>query len=160
LGHTKIGYLFSGEAYNRPETERLDGLKNALLEAGLDLARLYEVGNNRLEGGESAAKIWLADQDRPTAIFCSNDLLAMGLIHALVQAGVRVPADVSVVGHDDIPFADLFSVPLTTIAFPKSEMGAIAAQILLERLGEERRFEGPQHVVLAPQLIVRSSCGA
>ena len=84
----------------------------------------------------------------------------MGFIHRVTQAGLAVPADVAVVGHDDIPFADLFSVALTTIVFPKYEMGRVAMQILLDNL-EGQKLEGEwQHVVLEPELIVRRSCGA
>jgi len=158
LGHRHIGYVFSGETYNAPERARLAGLRRALEEAGAEIT-LFEVGNNRLDGGERAAKAWLEHPAPPTAVFGANDLLAMGFIHELLGAGVAVPDDVSVIGHDDIPFADLFSVPLSTIAFPKYEMGQIAMQILLKRIIEGER-DTPQNVVLEPELIMRRSCCA
>jgi DNA-binding LacI/PurR family transcriptional regulator len=158
LGHRYVGFVYSGEAYNTPEQTRLAGLRRALGQAGVEL-ELFEVGNNRLDGGERAAQDWLTQQRRPTAVFGSNDLLAMGFVHEARNAGVSVPHDVAVIGHDDIPFADLFAVPLTTIAFPKYEMGQIAMRVLLNRIETEEHHE-PENMVLEPELIVRQSCGA
>ncbi|HEY83611.1 MAG TPA: LacI family transcriptional regulator [Chloroflexi bacterium] len=158
-GHRRIGFIYSSELQNMPERSRLAGLHKALDEAGVELKHLYTVSNNRLEGGEQAGEQWLSQSSRPTAVFGANDLLAMGFIHRISKAGVSVPDEVAVVGHDDIPFANLFSVPLTTIALPKREIGRVAMQILLDCLDKDAGSRTPQQVVLEPELIVRRSCG-
>jgi DNA-binding LacI/PurR family transcriptional regulator len=160
-GHRKIGFITSGEPQNKPEQDRQEGLEAALHAAGLRLDPIYTVGNNRLDGGEQAADMWLnsSPRSRPTAVFGSNDLLAMGFIHQLLQAGVSIPDDIAVIGHDDIPFADLFAIPLATIAFPKKEMGTLAMQTLLELLNGTINSNEPRHILLEPQLILRRSAG-
>ncbi len=161
-GHQKIGFISSGEPQNKPEQDRQAGLETALHSSGLPLVETYTVGNNRLEGGEQAGNLWLNSSpgSRPTAVFGSNDLLAMGFIHQLLKAGVLIPDDVAVIGHDDIPFADLFAIPLATIAFPKKEMGMLAMQILLDLLNGVIITDEPRHILLEPQLILRQSAGA
>jgi|YelNatPaOPRAMG01_1025707.scaffolds.fasta_scaffold03474_12 LacI family transcriptional regulator len=158
-GHRAIGYVYSGEAHNLPELHRLEGLKRALAEADLNLEHTYIVGRNDLGGGEKAARRWLAQSQRPTAVFCSNDMLAMGFISALLAEGVHVPGDVAVVGHDDVPFASLFKVELTTVAIPKEEVGRTAINILLDRIEGGSASGKPLDIVLEPSLVVRQSCG-
>ena len=111
------------------------------------------------EDGYRATRDLLASRtgtDRPTALFAFNDLVAMGALRALAEAGLDVPGDVSVVGFDDIPAAAYLSVPLTTVRVPKREMGARAADLLLDRV--ETDAEGdPPHEVLGTDLVVRAS---
>lgn len=157
-GHQRIGYIYSGDPNNTPELARLKGFQAALYKAGVKLERTYKVGNNKMDGGERAAERWLSESQRPTALFCSNDLLAMGFINLVTKQGMSVPDEVSVVGHDDIPFANLFKVALSTVAFPKYKMGQVAIQMLLERLNNPGNHYKPQYFVLEPEFIERCSC--
>jgi DNA-binding LacI/PurR family transcriptional regulator len=93
-----------------------------------------------------------------TAIFCFNDIAAIGAIRALKDAGLRVPEDVSVVGFDDIQSAAYSTPSLTTVRQPLFEMGQRGAQILLERIAN-REAPYPTKIVMAPELVVRESTG-
>jgi len=160
LGHKHIGYVHSGEPYNTPEHERQQGLCNVLQQAGLPPCSSYVVGTNDLTGGERAAAMWLSDKRPPKAIFCSNDMLAMGFIASLLRHGIRIPEDVAVIGHDDVPFADLFKVGLTTVAYPKHEVGRIAIKMLLHRIEHPSDGNQVNAITLDPHLVIRDSCGA
>jgi len=156
-GYQKIAYVQSGEPYNMPEKERLDGYRETITESGEELNAIYSVGNNRITGGEKAGEMWMLDKNHPDAVFCSNDLLAMGFIQHLIKMGVKIPDDVAVLGHDDIPFVDRFIVPLSTLVFPKYEMGRIAMKRLLEKLEKGHISEKPRRIVLDPELVIRQS---
>ncbi len=119
-------------------------------------ARVVEA-DNTLAGGEQAAARLLATRALPTAILCSNDLTAIGLMRALGRAGFAVPADVSVVGADDVPLAALTSPPLTTIRIPRGDLGATAFAVLREMLN--RSSVGVDRV-LETDLVIRASSGA
>jgi len=93
-----------------------------------------------------------------TAIFCFNDIAAIGAIRALKDAGLSVPGDVSVVGFDDIQSAAYSTPSLTTVRQPLAEMGKRGAQVLLERIAN-REKEYPSEIVMAPELVVRESTG-
>jgi LacI family transcriptional regulator len=93
-----------------------------------------------------------------TAIFCFNDIAAIGAIRALKDAGLRVPEDVSVVGFDDIQSAAYSTPSLTTVRQPLFEMGQRGAQILLDRIAN-RDGSHPSQLVMAPELVVRESTG-
>jgi LacI family transcriptional regulator len=92
---------------------------------------------------------------RPTAVFCANDLLALGVLQALTSRGIRVPQDVALVGYDDIDFAASAAVPLTSVRQPREERGRAAAQLLIEEAsGGAHRH---RHVVFQPELVIRES---
>jgi len=93
-----------------------------------------------------------------TAIVAANDLLALGCYDVLAERGLRCPDDISVVGFNDMPFADRFDPPLTTVRIPHREIGSSAAELLLERLGDGAG-EAPQ-VLLQPTFVVRGSTAA
>ena len=156
-GYTSFGYVQSGDKYNFPEHERLVGYKEFLQTHSHDVSSIYTVGNNQITGGEKAGDEWLYDENRPNAVFCSNDMLAMGFIQSLVRLGVRIPDDVAVIGHDDIPFADNFIVPISTIVLPKYEMGQLAANVLQKRIQSSSKRHAPQFISLDPSLVVRDS---
>jgi LacI family transcriptional regulator len=158
LGYKNIGYIQSGDQFNIPERERYKGLKKVLKDYGINLSTVYTVGNNRIAGGEKAGELWLMDKKHPEAVFCSNDLLAMGFVQSLVRLGIQIPGEVAVLGHDDIPFADTFVIPLSTIAFPKYEMGKLAINLLLERINKNENSYEPRSIALEPELMIRSSC--
>jgi LacI family transcriptional regulator len=96
---------------------------------------------------------------KPTAVFCANDMLALGLLRGLGQAGVSVPGDLAVVGYDDIEFAADAAVPLTSVRQPKYQLGRAAAELLLD---EADRAEEHEHrrIVFTPELVVRASSGS
>jgi LacI family transcriptional regulator/LacI family repressor for deo operon, udp, cdd, tsx, nupC, and nupG len=92
----------------------------------------------------------------PTAITCYNDLVAMGLVKAIIDLGMKVPDDISVIGFDDIKFSETFLVPLTTVRVPKFDMGNKAAQMLIAHI-ESREAVPPQRYYLDATLVVRAS---
>jgi LacI family transcriptional regulator len=157
LGHRQIGFLFSGDPHNAPEWERLRGFKAALAEQQVLLAWEIVVGNNEINGGKLGAQKWAGNPERPSAVFCSNDMLAMGFISQVTELGMVVPEDVSVVGHDNVPFAELFKIPLTTVTFSTDQMGQRAMKILLERMRSGNCCNNPQSVLLEPELVIRRS---
>lgn len=138
---------------------------NALAEAGLGPGALRELPTERLDvaAGRDAGARLLGLADRPSAVFCANDLLALGVLQALYAAGVSVPDDLALVGYDDIEFAAAAAVPLTSVRQPAVTMGALAAELLLEEteVGTGARNGTPRHehrrVVLQPELVVRRS---
>ncbi len=153
-----IGYIQSGDQFNFPEKDRLIGFEKVLSAHGQNLSAVYTVGNNRIEGGEKAGKMWFSEKKHPEAVFCSNDMLAMGFIQYLVRSGVQIPDDVVVLGHDDVSFADRFIIPLSTVAFPKYEMGQHAINLLLDRISNPTYPHEPQMISLKPELVLRKSC--
>ncbi|MFI7633268.1 LacI family DNA-binding transcriptional regulator [Nonomuraea sp. NPDC049400] len=95
-------------------------------------------------------------EQRPTALFCANDLLALGIMHGLTVAGLRVPEDVALIGYDDIDYAEVAAVPLSSIRQPRKELGRVAAELLLEEIDEGERHRHRQ-VLFQPELMVRAS---
>jgi LacI family transcriptional regulator len=106
--------------------------------------------------GEAVVEEFLREGRRPSAIFCANDMLALGALRSLLAARIRVPEDVSVVGYDDIAFASLAHVPLTSIRQPMYELGRAAAELLLAEIDEGERHEH-RNVLFKPELVVRES---
>jgi LacI family transcriptional regulator, galactose operon repressor len=109
--------------------------------------------------GSAAADELLGGERRPTAVFCTNDMLALGLLRRLSLAGVMVPRDLAVVGYDDIEFAADAAVPLTSVRQPKYQLGRAGAELLLDEADrpdehEHRRF------VFKPELVPRASSGS
>lgn len=156
LGHRRIAHL-TGPADNILTGARRSGYRRALAEAGLPHDPALEFpGSFALQGGQAGFARFTETADRPTAIFCSNDESAMGFVAAAHRAGLQVPRDVSVVGFDDIHFAQSFIPALTTIRQPHVEMGARAMQLLLAILGQH----DPAPVCLPHALIRRDSAAA
>ncbi len=156
LGHRRIAHV-AGPTGVTTQEERLAGYRAALREAGLrDEPRLVVAGSGKLEESREAARALLALSDAPTAIFAYNDRSAIGCYQSIHAAGLRVGADVSVVGFDDVVMASWVDPALTTVNQPREEMGRIAVDMLLAIL----RGESPDdHVVVPPRLVVRASTG-
>ena len=112
--------------------------------------------NARAGGAVGDAITALPARDRPTAVFAANDLLALGLLQAFLRAGLRVPADVALIGYDDIAYAASAAVPLSSVRQPAYEMGRRAAELLLAEI-EGTAERDPEHVVFDPELVVRES---
>jgi DNA-binding LacI/PurR family transcriptional regulator len=93
---------------------------------------------------------------RPTAVFCGNDLIALGVLQEMTRRGVRVPQDLAIVGYDDIDFAAAAAVPLSSVRQPREQLGRAAAQLLLEEMEDPSAHEH-RHVLFKPELVVRES---
>jgi LacI family transcriptional regulator len=153
LGHQRIGVICASTENIPPD--RLDGARQAVIDSGVEgdirvVDRLPD-----FKTGYDVALDMLRKRPRPTAIFALTDSMAVGVLHAAAQVGLRVPADLSIVGFDDIPLVSFLIPPLTTIAQPTYAMGESAARILLDQL--ESEGAGPQTVLLETELILRAS---
>jgi LacI family transcriptional regulator len=159
LGHRRIAYL-GGASDPRPANQRHEGAQLALTAAGLnpDEALLHIRvpihPPTLVEAATGAVEQILSAVPRPTAIMCLNDTAALGVLHGLAAAGMRVPADISVVGYDDLQFAPRLAPPLTTINQPKYQLGHTAADLLLD---ETRPDHTHREVRFQPSLVVRST---
>jgi len=155
LDHRRIGCI-AGPSDVTPSAERITGYRQALHEAGISAhGALVVKGDFQYESGHQAARRLLEKDDPPTAIFACNDLMAVGAISAAVSAGWQVPADLSVVGFDDVRLASFANPPLTTIAQPKYEMGVLAVEMLLERMQDYDM--PPRRGLLDTTLVIRRS---
>ncbi len=131
LGHRRIAYLGDRFGY-QSDTERLAGYRQALEEAGIELApELVVHGNGKPEGGEEAMARLLELDVRPTAVFCYNDMSALGAMRQVRAQGLRIPDDLSVAGFDDLYISQYLEPPLTTVRQPMREMGRMAMETLL-----------------------------
>jgi DNA-binding LacI/PurR family transcriptional regulator len=158
-GHRRIAYV-TGRGAHSSDAGRQEGYRRALAEAGIRFdPALVVQGDGRSDGGERALLTLMNLQDRPSAVFCYNDMTAIGLLRAARAAGLSIPRDLAVVGFDDIPFAAFACPPLTTIAQPKFEMGRRAVEMVLELLNPAQPGQPASDVVFRGQLIVRESSG-
>jgi LacI family transcriptional regulator len=157
LGHRHILHL-AGPANFSTSKERADAFALATARRGLH-PETVEAGALTIEAGQAAMDAVLArGVDRPTAVLAGNDMVALGVMRSLREHGLRCPDDVSVVGFNDMPFAEDFSPPLTTVHMPLREIGAEAARLLLA--GIAARSQDPVHVTLPVALVVRASTAA
>jgi DNA-binding LacI/PurR family transcriptional regulator len=154
LGHRRIAYL--GDRFgHQSDTERFAGYRRAVEEAGMDFVpELVVHGDGKPEGGQQATAQLLALPERPTAVFCYNDLSAMGAMRQIRAHGLRVPDDVSVAGFDDLYISQYLEPPLTTVRQPMPQMGRMAMETLLQIFDGS---EGPHNLRVEGQLIVRGS---
>jgi len=158
-GHRCIGYI-SGPADHSDDAERLAGYRQAVDEAGIPFdPALVVPGNGRLDGGERALHALAGLAELPTAVFCYNDMTAIGLISAARQAGLSVPQDLAVVGFDDIPLAARVCPPLTTVAQPQRDMGRWAMQMALALMTAGDSTTPFSDIVVKGKLVVRESSG-
>ncbi|HEV2348301.1 MAG TPA: LacI family DNA-binding transcriptional regulator [Terriglobia bacterium] len=153
LGHTDIGFI-AGPPTLRSSVIRREAFVNALSRRGLPAHRMLE-GNHKVDGGIAAAGNLLAHGPLPSALLCSNDLTAIGVMSALHEAGLRVPEDISVIGFDDIEFARIAYPPLTTVNLSRDQVGRLAFQALQNILKNKKRL-GAEYVV-ETQLVIRKS---
>lgn len=157
LGHERIVH-FAGPGYTRHSLERRQGFEKAFSQSSLRLSKDSVIATGaRFEDGVEAGLAYFSDRgpEHPTAVVCFNDLVALGLLHALATLGIQVPQDVSVIGFDDIPAASQAHTPLTTVAVPQQEMGRRAVQIILDNI--ETPAADPVAVVLPSTLEVRAT---
>ncbi|MGQ9492643.1 MAG: LacI family DNA-binding transcriptional regulator [Anaerolineae bacterium] len=155
LGHRRIGYIGGSPEVNS-NRHRWQGYRQALRAHRIRYEpQLVTSGNGRMEGGQVGVQKLLCLAEPPTAIFCYNDMTAIGALRALKEARLQVPQDMSVIGFDDIALAAYVEPPLTTIAQPKHEMGQLAMRMLLELLSGKKEVH---NILLQGELIVRASC--
>ncbi len=158
LGHRAIAYI-NGPASWHPARERLEGFKQRLAQNGLPLVEEWlQPGDWEIEGGYKAAQFLLQLDNRPTAIFAANDLMALGAIYAIQDASLSVPEDMAIVGYDNRDFTWIVRPRITTVVMPVYEMGKIAAEMLLKKISGE--ISDVDEVKIKGELIVRDTCGA
>jgi LacI family transcriptional regulator len=130
-GHRRIGFI-NGEGWIEAASDRLKGYRHALLDAGIAFdPALVREGDWQVDSGYAHALALLGVQDRPTALFCANDLMALGALDAARELRLAVPRDLSLVGYDDQDLARYTHPPLTTVLLPNYEMGRWAAETLI-----------------------------
>ncbi len=157
LGHQTIGHL----GFNLPDdSTRSDGYRRALRENGIgvDENRVVIVSKAGIETGRRAAKQLLDQAPDITAISCYNDLLAIGVLQACKELGIRVPQDMAVVGFDDIRLASLVTPALTTMHVARHKLGEIVMELLLRVINADGVYE--EHLKIEAKLIIRESCGS
>lgn len=152
-GHRRFAAIIGPEQL-RSVQEYVKTLRRVARKQGMQVSQVISC-NYRHDGGMQAVHALVKDPDIPTAILCGNDLIALGAISALEQAGIRVPQDVSVVGFDDLVFARLTRPPLTTAGVPREELGALAFEIINRMIGAKRPREESRRIT--PRLVVRNS---
>lgn len=158
-GHCRIGYV-SGPANHSDDAERLAGYRQALEEAGFPFdAALVVPCNGRLDGGEQALHKLREMSEPPSAVFCYNDMTAIGLLSAARRAGLSLPDGLAVVGFDDIPLAAHVCPALTTLAQPQRDMGRQAMNMALALMTADDSTALFSDVVVKGKLIVRESSG-
>lgn len=153
LGHRRAAVI-AGPPTNRTAANIQQALVEGLKQRGLDPYPVTHSAYN-LDAAAEAVKAIVSAKNPPTVIFCGSDLIAMGVMVALEQAGIEVPNDISVVGIDDISFAFLVRPPLTTIRVPREELGIVSFQAL-EKLLKQKRSRGAEYVI-DTELVIRKS---
>jgi LacI family transcriptional regulator len=154
-GYRRIATI-AGPAFLASGRERYQGYVQALEEAGIPLdERLVRVGNYKLENGYSLTRELIAGNKLPLALFVANNMMTVGALNAIHEAGLTIPDDVAVIGFDDLPWAVSLSPALTTVGQPAFDIGIHAAELLLNRIAFPDR--PTRTVVLNTELIVRAS---
>jgi LacI family purine nucleotide synthesis repressor len=154
-GHRDI-FCLSGHLDKTLCIERIEGYRRALEEFGVTFCqdKILE-GNFECDTAVEAADKILALEKRPTAVFCFNDIMALGLMSRLQEKGVRIPEDISVIGYDNIDLAAYYSPPLTTVHQPKRRVGKTAFEILLERI--KNKEHDRRIFAMQPEIVSRKS---
>jgi DNA-binding LacI/PurR family transcriptional regulator len=158
-GHTKIVH-FAGPAYSSHTQERIEGFRHAFSESTLVFQKemIVHIGSNYEESYKKTMEYFKdkSKKDYPTALVCFNDMQALAVMTALKELNIKIPDDISIVGNDDIYYAKIYPVPLTTIRAPQNEIGRKAAEILIRNI-EASKLLPIEHVVLETEFVVRES---
>lgn len=160
LGHTDIAMIYGPQDLT-PGVERLNGFRKAMEKNRIPIKEKYLIpGLFTEEGGYHAVQKLLQLKNRPTAVIGGNNLTTMGAYKALVDYKICIPDEISLAGFDDFPFAAHLQPPITVIKRPNTNMGRVAAELLLERIskGEEGKEIQPRSIVMPTQLCIRKSC--
>jgi LacI family transcriptional regulator len=158
LGHTEIAY-FSGPTYSSHSQDRLQGYQQALIDHNLSIRKEYmvEVGSYISNGYQAGKTFFSSRSPFPSAVFCYNDLVAIGLINALLELGIKVPQQVSVIGFDDIDICESVKIPITTMRVPAHEIGRKASELVIKQIQNIKQSNN-EKIMLETKLIERSSC--
>lgn len=157
LRHERIGFI-TGPLHLRSALARKDAFETSMGEIGLSVKPEYVVeGNHRLDGGRQALQTLSKLAKRPTALLCSNDMTAIGVMREAFELGIQVPQDLSVVGFDDIRIAEFMTPPLTTVQMSQSELARLAFEALLKEVKRETPAPEGTEYVLKTRLVLRSS---
>jgi DNA-binding LacI/PurR family transcriptional regulator len=155
-GHRKIAHI-TGPRQHGNLSDRARGFVRTLRSAANPAQPIVLHGRYNFTGGTDLTRKLLAEHPRITAIFAANDVMAYGAVRAILERGLRIPEDISLIGFDNLEFSSIIHPPLTTIHQPKYEMGHAAIEILL-RLERDKRKQTPEHRLLGVELIERQSC--
>ncbi len=157
-GHERLAFVH-GPLSIRQCADRKRGVLRAMKCAGFDPERAVvdiTTGAQTAREGEQVVEQLLNARIKPTAVFCANDLLALGVMRGLIKRGLSIPRDMAMVGYDDVEFASVLATPLTSIRQPKYELGRAAAELLLDEANNPTSHQH-QHIMYQPELIVRES---
>jgi len=159
LGHRRIGVI-GGSSESSVGLERLEGGKKVLQAYHLEQRDDYFLEGDFLkESGYRGGKRFLEMAEPPTAIFATNDYMALGAYQAIAEEGVRIPEDVALVGFNDIEFTGMKGIELTTIGQKKFEMGELAVKTLVAKIEGGESKLSTKEILLKPELIIRKTCG-
>lgn len=152
LGHQKIAIIVD----EPQQTTRFAGFRTALLSAGIPLQdEMIQLGDSTIESGHAAARTLLTSPQRPTAIFATNDWMAIGALEAAREEGIHVPEDLSIIGLDNVIVGAHISPPLTTIDIPKHQLAKEATELLMRQIDGDK--DQTQSILIPPELLVRHS---
>jgi len=156
LGRQRIGTI-TGPNNSAVGIDRRDGYIKALIERGRDVDDSLIVEGDFTEGGGYYLMQQLLSAN-PDAVFAASDVMAIGAMRAVREAGLRVPDDIAFVGFDDLPIATLSDVQLTTVRQPVDQFGAKAVELLIDLI--ENGIDPPRHIIMQTELVIRDTCGA
>jgi LacI family transcriptional regulator len=157
LRHERIGFV-TGPLRLRSATARKTAFLESMAEIGLPVEPEFVVeGNHRLEGGKKALQKLAELRTRPTALICSNDMTAIGVMREAFEQGIKIPEELSIIGFDDIHMAEFLTPPLTTIQMSQSELARLAFEALLKEVKLETPSPNGSEYVLKTRLVLRNS---
>ena len=159
LRHERIGFV-TGPLELRSAVARKEAFEKAMREIGLPVRPEFILqGDHRLEGGKAAVQMIWNLREKPTALLCSNDMTAIGVLREAFELGIQVPRDLSVIGFDDIRMAEFVTPPLTTIQMSQTELARLAFTALIEEVKRETPAPKGTELILKTKLILRRSTG-
>jgi LacI family transcriptional regulator len=157
LNHERLA-IISGPPETVSGGERLEAFVEGATSRGVRVQDEYvRIGDFRRRSGKRAMRELLGLEEPPTAVFAANNLMALGALQALAEAGMRIPENISFASFDDVSWFPLLNPPVTAIAQPVGELGAAAARMLPEMVEGRSR---PESVILEARLVIRGSCSA
>jgi DNA-binding LacI/PurR family transcriptional regulator len=157
LRHTGIAFV-AGPVHLKSAGARKDAFRQSMSEIGLTVPpEMIVVGDHTLEGGRRALAELMRLPKLPTAVLCSNDMTAIGVMREAYDLGINVPQDLSVVGFDDIRLSEFITPPLTTVRMSQTELARIAFQVLMNDVSEDAASDGRKEYPLSTNLILRRS---
>jgi LacI family transcriptional regulator len=157
LGHKSVAWV-NGPLSIAQCAHREDGVMDSAKAQNIKISK-FQVSQMRSQNGYEVTQNILTSNAQITAIFCANDLVALGVLRALLESGKSIPKDYALIGYDDIGFSASASIPLTSIAQPAYKLGALAAQMIINEVEHGKNFKHEQ-IVFKPELVIRASTQA